>query len=884
MAVPLRVLVLEDRPADAELMAAELRKAGYAPQWQRVDTEHDYVAGLAGPLDIILADHALPQYDSVRALERLQERGLDVPFLIVSGTIGEELAVGLMKKGAADYVWKDRLARLGQAVSHALEQKALREKARQAIQKTRDNEAWFQALTDKILDGILVVDGSGTILYSSPSTGRILGHAPETMRGSNAFALVHPEDLAALQQRFAVLAENAGNTATATFRGRHANGSWRWLEFVGVNRIGELPINGVLLTYRDVSERIATEQQLGLQGQALEAAANSIVITDRQGAIAWVNQAFTRMTGYTSDEVLGRNPRLLKSGEQDASYYEGLWRTILAGKVWHGELTNRRKDGTLYTDEMTITPVCTNGTGVTHFVAIKQDVSERKWMEESLREREDNIRLLLNSTAEAIYGLDMHGCCTFCNPACLRILGYAGAQDLLGRNMHDALHHSYADGSPYPVERCPIFQAFQESKPTHVEDEVLWRANRTSFPAEYWSYPIRHGDNVVGAVVTFLDITERKQAEEALRASEERFRRITTNMLDLVVQVNTEGIYEYVTPSTLSILGYRAEEMIGHSLFPLVHPEDLERALTAFRTVMETGAPQGGDFRFQQANGQYFWMEAVGSRIVDEQGQVCGAVIASRDITERKRADEQIRALNAELEQRVRDRTVQLEAANKELEAFAYSVSHDLRAPLRGIDGFSQALLEDYADKLDPEGQACLRRVRAASQRMGRLIDDILQLSRLTRSAMTRAQVDLSAMAARVVAELQTAEPARHVDIGLAPGLAADGDARLLEVVLTNLLGNAWKFTSKTPGARIEFGVTDHEGQRAFFVRDNGAGFDMAYAGRLFGAFQRLHSDAEFPGTGIGLATVQRIVHRHGGQIWAQSAVGRGATFFFTLS
>jgi len=242
-----------------------------------------------------------------------------------------------------------------------------------------------------------------------------------------------------------------------------------------------------------------------------------------------------------------------------------------------------------------------------------------------------------------------------------------------------------------------------------------------------------------------------------------------------------------------------------------------------------------------------------------------------------------LRKAHAELEERVRQRTAELESANRELEAFSYSVSHDLRAPLRGVDGFSQALQEDYSGKLDEEGQDYLRRIRAGAQHMGRLIEALLGLSRVTRSALRLAPVNLSHLAAEIAAELARREPAAKVEVTVAPEIVVAGDGPLLRVALENLLGNAWKFTSRSPDARIEFGVTEQEGQQVCFVRDNGAGFDRAAATKLFGAFQRFHTTEEFPGTGIGLATVQRIIHRHGGRIWAESEPGHGATFYFTL-
>ena len=279
--------------------------------------------------------------------------------------------------------------------------------------------------------------------------------------------------------------------------------------------------------------------------------------------------------------------------------------------------------------------------------------------------------------------------------------------------------------------------------------------------------------------------------------------------------------------------------------------------------------------RYRCKDGSYRWLLWAARAVTDDQRIYASA----RDITEQLAATARRDQLNAAL----RRQTAALESTNHELEAFSYSVSHDLRAPLRAIDGFSQVLEEEQSEALGESGRRSLGRVRAATKRMATLIDDLLSLSKLTRMEMQRGRVDVSAMATDIVDELRRASPGRRVDVAVAPGLVADGDARMVRIVLQNLLDNAWKYTGRTSAPRIELQAACRGTEKAYAVSDNGAGFDMAYADKLFGAFQRLHTDREFEGTGIGLAIVQRIAHRHGGSVWAEGHVGNGATFGFTL-
>jgi PAS domain S-box-containing protein len=374
---------------------------------------------------------------------------------------------------------------------------------------------------------------------------------------------------------------------------------------------------------------------------------------------------------------------------------------------------------------------------------------------------------------------------------------------------------------------------------------------------------------------------ERTRTEQALRESESKFAAFMKYLPGHAYIKDPEGRYLYANPPLQRFWGTRGDEWLGKTFYHIMPGqkeyhvrENDERVLKLKRPVIaeEPVAEQGGERTYLSSK---FPIE------LKDGSTLLGGVTV--DITDRKLAEEQIRKLNRELEQRVAERTAQLSAANKELEAFAYTVSHDLRAPLRSIDGFSHALLEDYGTQLDEQGRQHLARVRAGAQRMGLLIDDLLTLSRVSRAGMEFTAVNLSTLAEGIIAELRDSAPSRTVEWIVAPDMVVTADPQLMQVVMTNLLSNAWKYTGKHATARIEFGHSEDSGSSVYFVRDDGAGFESAFAEKLFNPFQRLHSQSEFEGTGIGLAIVQRLIHRHGGEIWAEGGVERGATFFFTL-
>ncbi len=404
----------------------------------------------------------------------------------------------------------------------------------------------------------------------------------------------------------------------------------------------------------------------------------------------------------------------------------------------------------------------------------------------------------------------------------------------------------------------------------------------TSFVRSYQDR-LKHADRLASDLAQRS--ADRDTAIEALRRSE--------SGLHEAQEAGRVGSYEFDIPGDCWRSSPMLDTIFGiDAQFPrttaswaqIVHPAARDELVSYFENLLSGNPRFEREYRILRANdGAERWVLGLGKIEYSVDGAPLRMVGTIQDITERKHNEQALERLNHELEQRVEQRTHDLQVANRELESFAYSVSHDLRAPLRAIEGFSRLLESEYATTLDERGKDYFRRVRGGATRMGVLIDDMLKLSKISRQEMHRESIDLSALVLEAAEDLQGAEPERNVKWNIAPQVSAQGDPGLMRVVVQNLIGNAWKYSSKRASAHIEFGIDEWNGRPAFFVRDNGDGFDMVYADKLFGAFQRLHSPGEFPGTGIGLATVKRIIHRHGGAVGAIGKEDEGATFYFTL-
>jgi len=626
----------------------------------------------------------------------------------------------------------------------------------------------------------------------------------------------------------------------------------------------------ILKSNRDITRQKREQEKFR---KLLEAAPDAMVIVDREGKIQLVNSQTEKVFGYLKEELLGRPVEVLvpkRFHERHGSHRTKYSGTPSRREMGAGlDLFGQRKDGTEFPVEISLSPLETED-GVLISSAIR-DVTERK-------KAEEKFRGLLQAAPDAMVIVNQEGVIVLTNSQTEKLFGYS-SEELLNKKVEMLLPERFQ--RKHPSYRDQFF-GDAKIRPMGAGIELFARRkDGTEFPVEISLSPLEtpEGTLVSSAI---RDVSERRRISEALEASEER--------LQMALDAAQLGVWDLDLTNDSAFRSLRHDQIFGYESLQAewgaeiaerhIVPEDRAHFRASFAEALKTSEFFMECRINRKVEPSPSWICAQGHVYRDPAGKPIRMMGVVSDTTERKQAVEELERHRQELSRT----NSELAAANKELEAFSYSVSHDLRSPLRSIDGFSQALLEDYSEKLDDEGKKHLQRVRVATQRMGELIDDILNLSRVTRASMRLERVNVSDVAGEVILKLQESQPERRVEVHIEEGLEVNADSRLLKILLENLLGNAWKFTSKLPSAHIELAKTNEKGASAFFVRDDGAGFDPAYADRLFGAFQRLHAMSEFPGTGIGLATVQRIVHRHGGRVWAESSVGQGATFYFTLA
>jgi PAS domain S-box-containing protein len=717
-----------------------------------------------------------------------------------------------------------------------------------------EDYGWLRSVVENSSEIVTIVDVDGTLRYASPAFGRVLGHDPEEAIGTmNVLDLVHPDDLPhVLEETDEALSKGGVVTNKAEYRFRHRDGSWRWMESVGTYLLDDPHVGGVAVTSRDVTERKEAEEALRRSEAEifgiLESITDAFFSLDREWRFAYVNHQAEVLLNRSREDLVGE--RIW----EDSTFYPQYRWAVAEGRTARFEAyyppLEKWFSVRAYPSE----------SGLSVYF---QDVTERKKAEEKLRFQ----ATLLDAVGDVVIALDMEGRVLYWNRVAEEMYGWSSEAAMGYRLMEMVVPESL-------WERAEDIAALVREGRDWTGEFMVRHRDGTTFPVEGTATPVfsEEGD-CVGVIGVLRDISDRKEAEEALRESEQRFGNAFRDAAIGMALVGTDGRFLQVNRSLRKILGYSEGELLEKTFQEITHPDDVERDVVHLHQL------RTGELETYQKEKRYFHKEGHVVQVLlsvslvhDEKGKLLYFVSQIQDVTERKLAETEL----------IR-RTEELAHTNAELEQFTYSVSHDLRAPLRSVDGFSQVLLEDYAPGLDEEGQDYLRRVRAASQRMGELIDDLLELSRLNHSSVREETVDLGVLAKAFAEDLRQSQPDRQVEFVIEEGLVVQGDRRLLRVALNHLLDNAWKFTQNHPRAKIELGVRQGDGEPTYFVSDDGAGFDMAYAGKLFGPFQRLHSSTEFEGRGIGLAAVQRIIHRHGGRVWAEGVVGEGATFYFTL-
>ncbi|MGO9137697.1 MAG: PAS domain S-box protein [Syntrophales bacterium] len=947
---PLRILILEDRPSDAELMEFELKEAGFTFISKRVMTEDAFAHELKEFCpDLILSDYDLPQYTGFLALAEAKKKCPDVPFILVTGAIGEDRAIEILTHGAKDYVMKSRLHRLVPAVHRALaeaEEHKARKNAEEKLHKAhrtlekkiekrtaqlqteiaerkkmeealRESEQRYRELVQSSPDAV-IVHRDGMFLFANPAALRLYGaDSIEQLQAKTIIDLTHPDDRAAIELRMKQ-GQDGERLPLRESRLLRLDGQAIPVEAVG-STVYYQGRRAVQIIIRDITGRRRVEEALAQEKLFSDAVIDSLpgifFVIDEKGRLIHWNRNVEKISGY-SREDLSSLDIMTFIAEED--------RDIIVNKLQEGFVTGAATtEAYLAGRSGHKVPFYLTGTRAVirdkqYLIGMGIDVTERKRTGEQIAKLTCLYAALSRVNETIIRVRDVaslyHEVCRIVSEECTFPLVWIGQVN--GELVVPVAWYGPAGDYLKEIKvetkgelgQGPTGTSIRENRAVINDDFVTnpatspWREKADSYGFRASAaFPLRRQGSPTASLTLYapdpgafdeeqvglleslsadisyaLDALDheqlRERAEEALRESEDKFAGLYSSMVEgvalhkIIYDTSGEAVdyiisdvnhsYESITGLRKDmIVGKRATEVYGTSEAPF---------LPVFARVALCGKPEVFEAHFSPLR-KYFAISAFSPA----KGQFATVF---QDISERKQAEEELNK-----------HTAQLEELNRELESFSYSVSHDLRAPLRAIDGYARLILKKQGDKFDKDTLNKFNVIRNSTHLMGQLIDDLLTFSRLGRQHMSISELDMDALMREAWKELEVINPDRNMRLTVKTIPAGYGDRALIKQVCVNLLSNAIKFTKYRADADIEAGGYANEKENVYFVRDNGVGFDMAYYDKLFGVFQRLHSAEDFEGTGVGLAIVQRIVHRHGGRVWADGKVNEGACFYFAL-
>lgn len=784
-----------------------------------------------------------------------------------------------------------------------------------ASETLQRNEERMRLATEATEVGIWQWDLTANHVRWDAQMFRIYGIAP-TVDGLVPYSAwsqtVLPEDLAGQEAILQDTIRRRGRS-TRSFRIQRAdNGKVRHIEAVETVRTDEHgQAECVVGTNLDITERKRAEDALRESRERLrtvmDLVPHFIFAKDADGRFVFVNRALAESVGLTPAEMIGRTDAdFLPDTAQVAHFRQDDLDVIESGRAkFIAEEQRTDREGNTHFLQTHKVPLPIPGAEKPAVLGVSVDITERKRADEAQRLSDERFRVVTqdNYLKRELYA-ELRT-----NPAIIEFLE-AGALDglwywdlgnpanewlspnfwrTLGYEPGEKKHLSAEwQGLIFPEDLATFLENFHKhcADPSYPYDQLVRYRHKDGSTVQLRCHGMAIRD-ATGKPVRMLGVHNDLTAmlrEQARRVNAEQFRSFFERAAVGAVQMDPQQKLVRVNHRYCEITGYSAEELIGRDPASLVHPDDREADIEKMGRFLRCETPTyDEEKRYVRKDGKVVWVHVTAALIRDEADRIVSTAGIVVDITERKRAEEKIRQLNAGLEQRVRERTAELETANKELEGFSYSVSHDLRAPLRAVTGYVKMLQKRFGEKLDAEGNRLIGVVSGEANRMGRLIDDLLAFSRMSRQQVGHTEIDMAALVRAEFDILTKATPDAAPRLDLKPMPKAQGDPAMLRQVIANLVGNAVKFTRGRPDPVIEVGGESTDGGTTYYVKDNGVGFDEKYRDKLFGVFQRLHTDAEFEGTGIGLALVQRIVHRHGGTVRAEGKVGEGAVFYFTL-